>query len=307
MEPEVFLEQSNVIPLTKALIKVLNDKPNASDRLTLLNNAGINSAWIGNLRLESQPNTLAPSLVAAFKAYRISRGQPDYHPMVKLLEHLSEFIESYGLSDEEVDLFSRLIDQGQENFKALKVRSAVGRIESPKGNGIGTGVLLEKNLLLTCNHIFSKTQVQQAWVRLGYKTGSYGLEDIFELDMKFVCFHNRLDYALVRIKGEPPQQSIVVRNYTFLNDGQDIRLIHHPLGKPVVISDIGKIVQVGEDYIDHNISADEGSSGAPIFNTQWELVAIHRGHSGIGRSVLQGILAGIPMYSIKNHMPLNLV
>lgn len=301
MEPEVFLEQRDVVPLTKALIKVLMNINTASDRHSLLvSTDDRNTAWIGNLRLDSAPNILAPGLVAAFKTYRVSSRQPHFHPMVKVLSYLGDFAENYGLSDEEVALFTRLINLGQENFKALKVRSAVGRIESPQGTGIGTGVLVGKNLLLTCNHVLSKT-LQQAWVRFGYKTGSTG--DVFELDDN-VSSNSNPDYALIRIQGQP-QQPILSPIDASLDAGQEIWLIHHPLGKPVVITS-GKVMQVGKDYIDHNIGAQEGSSGAPIFNRQWELVAIHQGHPGIGRNVVQGTLGGIPIRAfweqIKAHL-----
>ncbi|MEH1926704.1 trypsin-like peptidase domain-containing protein [Nostoc sp.] len=75
-------------------------------------------------------------------------------------------------------------------------------------------------------------------------------------------------------------------------------MIHHPQGKPVIISDFGQITQVGEDYIDHNVKTDDGSSGAPIFNRQWELIAIHQGNPGIGRSVSPGSTGGIPIRAI---------
>ncbi|GAA6623273.1 CHAT domain-containing protein [Scytonema sp. NUACC26] len=127
MEPEVFLEQKEIIPLTKVLIKVLTSEANASDRRSLLKNAEISSAFIGNLRLESQPNTLAQSLVAAFKSHHMSSKQPDYHPMVKFLSYLTELglTENYEMSDEELDLFNRLIERGQKNIKAFKVRNGI--------------------------------------------------------------------------------------------------------------------------------------------------------------------------------------
>jgi len=301
MEPEVFLEQRDVVALTKALIQVLLQVNTASDRYSVLESAGLNSALLGNLRLDSQPNIFAQALVAEFKRYRIDSRRLDYHPLVSLLSYLCDFAEIYNLSEQNLALFSRLVQQGEENFKALKVRGGVGRIESPTGSGIGTGVLVGKNLLLTCYHVFNKTQVQQAWVRFDYKTGSYGLKDVFELDLNFISSRNCPDYALIRIKGEP-QQPIIPPMNALLNDGQEIRLIHHPLGNPVVISNTGKIMQVGEDYIDHNITTQEGSSGAPIFNSDWEFVAIHQGHPGIGRSVIEGTLGGIPVRAIWNQI-----
>ncbi|BAZ53317.1 hypothetical protein NIES4103_59910 [Nostoc sp. NIES-4103] len=46
MEPEVFLEQKDVVPLTKVLIQVLMQNNIASDRYSLLDNAGIDAALI---------------------------------------------------------------------------------------------------------------------------------------------------------------------------------------------------------------------------------------------------------------------
>ncbi|BAZ51865.1 hypothetical protein NIES4103_45240 [Nostoc sp. NIES-4103] len=130
MESEVFLKQEDVIPLTKALTIVLRQNNTASDRQTLLENAGIKSALIGNLRLESQPNILAPALVAEFRRYRVDSRWLDYHPMVSFLEHLCDFAEDYPLSQQDVTLFRRLVEQGQNNLQAFKERSTNAKIES---------------------------------------------------------------------------------------------------------------------------------------------------------------------------------
>ncbi len=293
MEPEVFLEQRDVVPLTRAMITVLMKVNTASDRQSIFESAGLHPGFLGNLKLDTQPNILAQTLIAEFKRYRLDSRHLNYHPMISLLSYISNLAEIYALSDQDAILFQRLVEQGQENFNALKARSAVGRIESPVGTGIGTGVLVGKNLLLTCHHVFTKTQVQEAWVRFGYKTGSYGLEEIYPLDLNFVSHNHRLDYALLRIQGQPPQL-IVSPSQAQLDTGQEIRLIHHPLGKPVVISHIGQITQVGEDYFDHNIRAEAGSSGAPIFDRQWKIIGIHRGNPGIDR-VIKETSASLPV------------
>lgn len=305
MNPEIFLEQSDVIPLIRALSQVFTKIEGGNSRRSLLNNADIDSAFIGNLMLGNPPNIFSSDLVSAFKDYKVSNRKINYHPQTNLLLYLLEFYEDDGLSDQNVELFNRLIKQGQENFKALIARNAVGRIESPQSTGIGTGVLVSKNLLLTCNHIFTKTRVQQAWVRFGYKSGSYGMEDVFELDLNFVAYHNQLDYALIQLKSNPSQQPITPAN-VILDSGQKIRLIHHPKGQPVVISGLGQIVQVGQDYIDHNVNTDEGSSGAPIFNDAWELVAIHRGNPGVSRPT-KGTMEGKPISALWNQVASHLL
>ncbi|AFY30833.1 trypsin-like peptidase domain-containing protein [Calothrix sp. PCC 7507] len=303
MNPEIFLEQQDVTPLIMALNLFALKVNVASDRQNFLENAGVDLAFLSRLKFDTQPGTFAQSLVSAFKSYQISHKSFNSHPLVNVLKHLCELASLYGLKDQDIELFTRLVEKGQENFRALAVRNTVGRIESPIGNAIGTGVLITKNLLLTSNHIFSKSQVQKAWVRFGYTDASYISEkNIFVLDL--ITHNSRLDYALCEIKNQTQQQAqaIYSNGNSLLNSGQKIRIIHHPQGNPVIISDLGEIVQVGEDYIDHNLKTDNGSSGAPIFNCQWELIAIHQGNPGIGRTVTPGSTAGIPIRAIWNQI-----
>lgn len=298
MNPELFLEQKDVVPLIQALNQFAIKINDASERQEVLESAGIDIALPSNLKLGATSTKFAQALVAAFKSYPISNQRLDYHPMVNLLKHLCDLAPIYGLADQDVALFTRLAEQGQENLKALAARSTVGRIESPKGQEIGTGVLIGKSLLLTCDHIFSKSQAKQAWVRFNYTSGSYCLDsDVFELDLDTATRYSQLDYALVKVKGESKQRTANLID-AILDSNQEIRLIHHPQGQHIVISGLGQIVQVGDDYIDHNISTDEGSSGAPIFNRDWQLVAIHRGNLGIGRagrSLEPGTTSGVPL------------
>jgi S1-C subfamily serine protease len=294
MNPEIFLDQQDVTRLIMALNQFALKVTVANDRQNFLESAGVDYAFLSNLRFDTQSHVFAQSLVSAFKSYQISHKNFNYHPLLSVLESLRNLASIYGLKDQDVELYTRLIEKGQENFKALAARNTVGRIESPIGSPIGTGVLITKNLLLTCNHIFSKSQVQKAWVRLGYKDGSYQSEkNVLELD--FVSNNSHLDYALLKINVQTQQKPIFINETSILDSGQDVRIIHHPQGNPVIISDFGQITQVGEDYIDHNVKTDDGSSGAPIFNRQWELIAIHQGNPGIGRSVTPDSTGGIPI------------
>ncbi len=301
MNPETFIEQEDVPGLTAALIKFATKIHEAGDRQDILSGAGIDSTFISGVKCGTIPVIFANSLLARFREYRPSSKQLDYHPMITFFDFLlNTGPGNYGLEDDHVILCTRLIARGKENFKALITRSAVGRIEAPQENGIGTGVLVESDLLLTCRHVFGN--VQQAWVRFGYKEGSYGLEDVFELDIKnFVSTHNQnqLDYALVRIKGQPKPKPIKPVNKVLSSGAEtQIRIIHHPQGQSVVISGPGQIIRVGEDYIDHDLSTDKGSSGAPIFDQDWELIAIHRGDTRMGRTPPPNTTEGLPIYAI---------
>ena len=143
-------------------------------------------------------------------------------------------------------------------------------------------MLIRENLLLTCDHVFTKSKSQQAWVRFNYTDENFLLDsDIFELDLKnHVSHSSQLDYSLIKIKDELEQQ--IAEVIDTINYEEDIRLIHHPSGKPVVISDLGKINKEGEDYIEHNVYTENCSSGAPIFNKDWKVIAIHQRDNGRG-------------------------
>src|SRR5258708_28249249 len=226
MDPEVFLSQEDVIALVKVLQSFAIKVSVASERYDMLANAGIEPAFISGLKLDTMPFAFAQSLVAKFRLYHVSDQNPGYHPMIALLSYLGS---AYELEDQEKKLFDYLLERGQQNFRILAAQSAVGRIEAPQGKGIGTCVLAGENLLLTCNHVFIKNDVKQAWVRFDCRPGKLLLPEAHELDLQFVNSDYQLDYALVRIKGKLKQQ-VAPLIITALDSGQEIRMIHYPQG-----------------------------------------------------------------------------
>ncbi len=308
MNLESFLDQKDVLPLLGSLTRWSKRVNTVEDRHNILESANIHDALFNHLRFDTNAQQFANALIAEFKKYPFSFQKPNYHPMVNLLKHLCDCT-SAGideLPDQDFELFQQLVDRGQNKLKALAARNAVGCIESPKKKGIGTGVLVGKDLLLTCNHVFTKSQVQKAWVRFNYFKDNYLADSdvsVFELDLDLVSYDNQLDYSLVRIKGQP-RQTIVKSVDTFLNTGDEIRIMHHPKGKPMVISELGRIIEAEEDYLDHSVYTEHGSSGAPIFNRDWELIAIHRGELGsshpAGSRRSPNVTSGTPIRSFWN-------
>jgi hypothetical protein len=247
----------------------------------------------------------ATALLASLKNYPISNRQLDYHPAVALFDLvLRADYTLYGLTDEDSELLGVIVDRGKENFRALKARSAVGRVEAPKGTGIATGVLIGENTLLTCYHVLweLKRTSNQAWIRFNYKKGSYALDYyVFELALPTLQGRGDTDYALVRLKAKPAEQQFIRPQQKDLGGSQPIRIIHHPRGSYVVISERESIIKAGDDYIEHRIKTDEGSSGAPIFDSDWALVGIHKGDSGIIRSNrTPNTKDGVPVYTFHD-------
>jgi hypothetical protein len=304
MDPNMFLAQGDIHLLVQALNTFALAVDAADARKDALVNAGIHLSFRSKLTFETSPYLFANKLVAHFREYRVSELRPAYHPMVSLLDYL---LKTHELEDGDRNLFNRLVRQGLESLAGLMALSAVGRIEAPPGTAMGTGVLVGKQLLLTCKHVIeriSHRELDSAWVRFGYKAGRYGVESgqLFELDLKTIADYScqsgdALDYVLVGIIGEPEYRPASLFG-GFLNIKQPIRLIHHPRGEPAQISEVGHIVQVDKEYVRHNVRTDYGSSGAPIFDQSWRVVAIHRGTLSLSRSYPPGVTEGVPLYSI---------
>lgn len=304
MDPDLFLIQEDVPLLVQALITLALEINTADGRRDILSNAGIHLSLLSKLIFEASPQLFANKLIASFREYRVSKRNPRYHPMIILLEYL---LKVYDLEDQDRNLFNRLIRQGLENFNALFIRLSVGRLESPPGKAFGTGVLVGKQILLTCDHVLKQIfgeEPTHAWIRFGYKQGKYGAEsgELFELDLKhFICHDSQSDYALLRVLGEP-DYPIASLSPEIPANLHNIRLIHHPLGEPVQVSEAGQIIQIENKYLSHNITVNYGSSGAPIINQDWQVIALQRGTFSINHPLPPGINEGIPLYSIWTNL-----
>ena len=302
MNLDYFWTDNETMPLLQALQRWAEQMTTIKERQVILKNAGIHQALINQLNTD-EPQQFAMRLVAQSKDYSFSVRQPNYHPMINFLKHLCQIAEneiSY-LSDEDFTLFSQLVDQGQEKLKILASRSAVGRIESPKGQAIGTGFLVKKDLLITCYHVLRNHT--QAWVRFNYNSQNTARDtDAFAIaiDLNFVSYSgiNDFDYALVRLE-RPPTQIISSLSQKEINTDDIISIIHHPNGELATVSPPGKITEVGQTIL-HNIPTEHGSSGAPIFNQSWEVIAIHRGNSGIMAARPTDNMTGIPVNQFRD-------
>jgi S1-C subfamily serine protease len=303
MNPNEFLNQREAQGLVSILIKFAGRNSSPADRQSVFKIAGI---ALPGLSLFTDPMNFALQLAAEFKDFCVSEQNVEYHPMLRFIEYVSEIETQYKLynfDDDELTLLTEILTKGRENLIAIATRRSIGKIEDERGEGIGTGVLIKNDLLLTCNHVFTKTGVVKAWVRFGYKIkcdGTTAMGQKIELDLDNpIKASVRPDFALVRVKREPniPALTIVTSP---LSGGEAVRLIHHPEGGPVVVSEVGVIRQVGADYIDHNLPTSKGSSGAPIINRKWEFVAIHRGDPGVGRALSPGTTEGLPLRSIRD-------
>jgi endonuclease G len=185
--------------------------------------------------------------------------------------------------------------------RGLRAAKAVCRIKT-LGNGGGppdyaTGFLATPNLLVTNNHVLPDAE-----------TASRSLAEFeYELDLNFVerrgrifplvpseAFYSNaeLDVTIVAISpmghdGTPITDFGVLPLVPMSGKGlvgEHVSIIQHPEGgtKQVVVRenqiialDPKKYPGLGSSFLHYTTDTEKGSSGAPVFNDQWDLVAIH--------------------------------
>ncbi|WP_454198721.1 trypsin-like peptidase domain-containing protein [Nocardia sp. Marseille-Q1738] len=191
------------------------------------------------------------------------------------------------------------------NFLARGARTAatVARISLLR-NGreipMGTGFLVSPRLLLTNNHVLpDQDTARQVVVEFCAETtidNAPCLALRFRLDPDFFVTDEHLDFTLVPVRpgtdGKPPGDVVGWWNRLILQQGKIVigeamNIIGHPMGR---LKEIGIRKNQLDLQLDHflhySTDTEPGNSGSPVFNDQWEVVALH--HSGVPRTDAQG-------------------
>lgn len=181
----------------------------------------------------------------------------------------------------------------------VRVARTVGRIHvrTPKGSGFGTGFLVSPQLVMTNNHVLEDASIAgNSKIEFDFQEGPDGklLTSIFlNFDpATFFVTDKALDFSLVALKGDTAP--IAKFGFNGLSGeegkvivGEYVSIIQHPSGerKQLAVRE-NQIVDVLDNFLHYKTDTSPGSSGSPVFNDQWEIVALH--HSGIPRKDASG-------------------
>lgn len=204
--------------------------------------------------------------------------------------------------------------------RGAELRRTVGRVRARTASGKdlkGTGVLVGPRLLLTNFHVLDWSDISQdsltdilphSLVEFDYEeqfNGTMQPISTFRLDPATLLLTSRwddLDYVLVALNDRSNEGAISVSDFGYnrlagdlgkINRGEPVFIIQHPYGQPKqVVLQNNRLIDRDEDlpYLTYEADTDFGSSGAPVFNRQWEVVALHHS-SEIARDQQGRILA----------------
>lgn len=226
------------------------------------------------------------------------------------LEQRKHMLRDFGL--EPVDFaFERAIGQNDSVYSNFieTIQSAkrkVGRIVIKRSNtiqGYATGFMVSERLLLTNWHVFKqKEDALDSEVQFGYEYDGSGrpkTPHIFKLAPKdFFFSFEKLDYCVVAVHPLDDQGRLPITEigYHYLNptlgklagEGQEfVNIIHHPDGDYMQLSiRENKFVKIQENTLWYEADTSQGSSGSPVFNDQFQVVALH--HMGVPKKSEDG-------------------
>ena len=164
----------------------------------------------------------------------------------------------------------------------IRARS-VARIVRKDG-GLGTGFLIEGNRLVTNNHVLSNEQAAAtAVVQFNYQKTLDGLDAAFE-EFRFKAATLKTstedDWSVVELDGDAAARwGALALNHVTPQVMDAVTIIQHAGGGPKQISYIANVVVfVDQSRVQYLTDTLPGSSGSPVFDRNWNVVALH--HSG---------------------------
>lgn len=175
----------------------------------------------------------------------------------------------------------------------LLAAKSVGRITS-WGEKYGTGFLVGKQIMITNHHIIqSHEEAENSIFELNVEENKLGTpKKIYEYSLnpaRFFLTNKTLDFTLVAVTDSnslnPDLEGFgwhaLLKIQGKIRKGDSINIIQHPDGQDKKIVVHNSYLLHLEDnkkydqYCWYSGDTEQGSSGSPVFNNRWEIIALH--------------------------------
>lgn len=189
----------------------------------------------------------------------------------------------------------------------------------------GTGWLIAPDLLVTNHHVVNartrsatdrgvvepadlQLQAQNSRSRFDYGADDTETEEVAASGL--VAWDEELDYAILRLTGQPPRAALRVATepLTVAQEPVAVNIIQHPGGQPKRVALRNNLVyEANENDVRYFTDTRGGSSGSPVFTDDWQVVALHRGTRRVEDVSFQGkstafVNVGTQMSSVLRHL-----
>lgn len=169
--------------------------------------------------------------------------------------------------------------------KGLIKAKSVARVCVPQGtrNELGSGFLYKNNWFVTNHHVIrNREAADKATVQFDYEEAENGTA-IQSTEYSFVAEENQfftnadIDCTIVKLTGNPNEkfewlslEPVEVEKNDFVN------IIQHPGGRYKQIALYHNMVMYSDaKVVQYLTDTEPGSSGSPVFNSHWQVVALH--------------------------------
>lgn len=164
--------------------------------------------------------------------------------------------------------------------RAVAVSRSVGRVLFPNGRNFATCFLIAPQLILTNHHVFGKPE-DTVGVRIQFNyreqyNGGLTKVDEHVCDTTTFITNQDLDFTLVALTQPAKQPYLPLRHPDTAVRQSHIAIIQHPSGSPLQVAmRDNSLVYDDDKSIEYLTNTDYGSSGAPVFNDNWNVIALH--------------------------------
>ncbi|MDT0549690.1 MULTISPECIES: trypsin-like peptidase domain-containing protein [Streptomyces] len=159
-------------------------------------------------------------------------------------------------------------------------------VELPGGRAYGTAFRIGADLLLTNHHVLygigpgpGRATRAEAWLHYELDTAArHRAHTVVRCRPETITGDPAHDWAVIRSDGPLPDDIPVSELATAepVSVGERVYVIQHPKGGVKKIGMHHNIVRhVDDDVIQYWTDTEAGSSGSPVFNERWQLIALH--------------------------------
>jgi endonuclease G, mitochondrial len=178
--------------------------------------------------------------------------------------------------------------------RGARVARTVGRVSLRRAGRlvpIGTGFLVAPRLLLTNNHVLSDARLAgEAVIEFDCDPGTPDARFVLVATAPHRLFvtDEHLDFSLVALEDLPDGRApgdefgwneLIARQGKIVT-GEPVNVVGHPMGRTKEVSlRNNRLSNQLEHFLHYETDTEPGSSGSPVFNDAWEVVALH--HAGV--------------------------